>query len=275
MNDSWLQQNTAQATSAKVALVTGSAKRLGKEIVQTLHQAGFRVIVHCRHSTQEAAQLCDALNAVRPESASWIQADLTDSAAYDRLAVNVIAQFGQLDLLVNNASSFYPTPLGTATLAQWDDLFGSNVKAPFFLTQALSVELSRQKGCVINLVDIHAEKPLAQHSLYCMAKAALVMMTKSLARELAPTIRVNGIAPGAILWPSAPNHSALTDMGSGTTPTLTEQDKASILAQIPLGHLGQPSDIAHTVLFLATAPYITGQILAVDGGRSLGGANKA
>jgi len=254
-------------SKSKVALVTGSAKRLGREIIVTLHQAGFRVIVHCRKSTNEAEQLCQQLNSLRPDSACWLTADLNDDKALAEFAAKVPDSFGRLDLLVNNASSFYPTPVKSATLAQWEDLFGSNVKAPFFLTQALSAELSKQKGCVINLVDIHADKPLAEHSVYCMAKAALVMMTKSLARELAPTIRVNGIAPGAILWPETQPTAAV--------PTLTEQDKAGILAQIPLGHLGQPTDIAQTVLFLATSSYITGQILAVDGGRSLGGANKA
>jgi pteridine reductase len=252
---------------AKVALVTGSAKRLGREIILSLHQAGFRVIVHCRQSTVEAEQLCQHLDSLRADSACWLSADLTDDDDLANFSAKVQACFGQLDVLVNNASSFYPTPVGSATLSQWDDLFGSNVKAPFFLTQALAPELSNQKGCVINLVDIHADKPLAQHSVYCMAKAALVMMTKSLARELAPTIRVNGIAPGAILWPEMQPSAAI--------PTLTEQDKAGILAQIPLGQLGQPTDIAQTVLFLATSSYITGQILAVDGGRSLGGANKA
>jgi len=256
-----------QVVSNQVALVTGSAKRLGREIILTLHQAGFRVIVHCRHSTAEAVKLCQQLNQQRPASACWLSADLTDEHALSKFAAKVPDCFGRLDVLVNNASSFYPTPVGTATLAQWEDLFGSNAKAPFFLTQALMPRLSEQKGCVINLVDIHADKPLAQHPVYCMAKAALVMMTKSLARELAPTIRVNGIAPGAILWPEQQPTTAM--------PTLTEQDKAGILAQIPLGQLGQPTDIAQTVLFLATSPYITGQILAVDGGRSLGGANKA
>ncbi len=256
---------------AKVALVTGSAKRLGREIILTLHQAGYRVIIHCRQSTAEAIALCDHLNAIAADSAAWLQADLNRIDALNEVATSVLQQFGRLDVLVNNASSFYPTPIGDATLSQWDDLFGSNVKAPFFLTQALVPALSEQKGCVINLVDIHADKPLAQHSVYCMAKASLVMMTKSLARELAPTIRVNGIAPGAILWPSEQSNSS----AQSAVPTLTEQDKAGVLAQIPLGHLGQPSDIAQTVLFLTTAPYITGQILAVDGGRSLGGANKA
>lgn len=252
---------------SKVALVTGSAKRLGREIILSLHQAGYRVIVHCRQSTAEAEQLCRHLNQQKRDSACWLSADLNDDQALAEFVLKVPACFGRLDILVNNASSFYPTPVGTATLHQWDDLFGSNVKAPFFLTQALAAELAKRNGCVINMVDIHADKPLAQHAVYCMAKAALVMMTKSLARELAPTIRVNGIAPGAILWPETQTIAAM--------PTLTDQDKAGILAQIPLGQLGQPTDIAQTVLFLATAPYITGQILAVDGGRSLGGANKA
>ena len=166
-------------------------------------------------------------------------------------------------MLVNNASSFYATPVAEATLDDWQDLFGSNVKAPYFLSQAFAGELAKHHGVIINMVDIHAEKPLAQHSIYCMAKAALLMMTKSLARDLAPTIRVNVIAPGAILWPDA------------TTTPLAEQDKAAILAQIPLQRLGATSDIAQTLLFLLQAPYITGQIIAVDGGRSLGGSNKA
>lgn len=267
------QPTPSSSTTAPVVLVTGSAKRLGRQIIESFHQQGYAVIVHCRHSTTAAEDLCQQLNQQRPGSACWLSADLTDVEALQQFAVAVPGCFGRLDVLVNNASSFYPTPMGTATMSQWHDLFGSNVQAPFFLTQALMPELAKQKGCVINLVDIHAEKPLAQHPVYCMAKAALVMMTRSLARELAPTIRVNGIAPGAILWPQ-PQPAGLSAAGAGITE-LTEQDKAQILAQIPLGHLGQPTDIAQTALFLAQASYITGQILAVDGGRSLGGANKA
>ena len=164
---------------------------------------------------------------------------------------------------MNNASSFYATPVAKASLDDWQDLFGSNVKAPYFLSRALVPELSQRLGAIVNMVDIHAQQPLAQHSIYCMAKAALLMMTKSLARELAPTIRVNAIAPGAILWP--PEQSVV----------LKEQEKAAILAQIPMQQLGTPEDIAQTLLFLLQSPYITGQVIAVDGGRSLGGQTKA
>ncbi|MDX1392317.1 MAG: pteridine reductase [Rheinheimera sp.] len=249
--------------SLPVALVTGSAKRLGRKMIETLHSNGYRVVIHCNRSRAEADSLASALNEKITESAAVVQADLLNEANWPALADQVLACFGRLDALVNNASSFYPTPVDKATSADWQDLFGSNVKAPYFLSQAFAPELAKRKGAIVNMVDIHADKPLAQHSIYCMAKAALLMMTKSLARELAPTIRVNGIAPGAILWPSEP------------AITLQEQDKAAILAQIPLQQLGSPDDIAQTLLFLLQSPYITGQIIAVDGGRSLGGASKA
>jgi pteridine reductase len=246
-----------------VALVTGSAKRLGQNMIETLHDAGYRVIIHCHRSRKEADSLAIRLNKIRPNSAAVVQADLLDEASWPTLTKQVLGCFNRLDVLVNNASSFYPTPVASATTAQWQDLFGSNVKAPYFLSQAFAPELAKHNGAIVNMVDIHADKPLAEHSIYCMAKAALLMMTKSLARELAPTIRVNGIAPGAILWPSEQANALL------------EQDKADILAQIPLKQLGSPQDIAQTLLFLLKAPYITGHIIAVDGGRSLGGATKA
>ncbi len=247
-------------SQAPVALVTGSAKRLGKQIVCKLHQAGYRVIIHYHQSQSDANALADNLNQQRPDSATTLSANLLDMAALTLLASNALGCFNRLDVLVNNASSFYPTPLANATMDNWDDLFGSNVKAPYFLAQALAPALSQSNGCIINMVDIHAQQPLADHSIYCMAKAALLMMTKSLARELAPTIRVNGIAPGAILWPSQ---------------QLAEADKAAILQQIPLQRTGTPDDIANTVLFLLQSPYISGQLIAVDGGRSLGAAQKA
>lgn len=247
-------------STTPVALVTGSALRLGKQIVTQLHQHGYRVIIHYRQSADAALQLAALLNAQRADSAKTLAANLIDEHAITPLADQAIACFGRLDLLVNNASSFYATPIADATTTQWHDLFGTNVKAPYFLSQALAPELAKQRGCIINMVDIHADRPLAEHSIYCMAKAALHMMTKALARELAPAIRVNGIAPGAILWPSQP---------------LDEQDKTAVLQQIPLQRLGEPLDIANAILFLAQAPYITGQIIAVDGGRSLGGSNKA
>ncbi|MBV2127549.1 pteridine reductase [Arsukibacterium indicum] len=247
-------------SDSPVALVTGSAKRLGKQIICRLHQAGYRVIIHFNHSADAASSLADSLNQQRPNSALTLQANLLDNKAVAQLGTAALSCFGRLDVLVNNASSFYPTPLASATLENWDDLFGSNVKAPYFLAQALAPALSNNNGCIINMVDIHASQPLQDHSIYCMAKAALLMMTKSLARELAPTIRVNGIAPGAILWPSQ---------------QLAEADKAEILQQIPLQRTGTPDDIANTVLFLLQSPYISGQIIAVDGGRSLGAAQKA
>lgn len=247
-------------SDAPVALVTGSALRLGRQMIISLHQQGYRVIIHYHSSAAAAAELATRLNQLTANSATTVQANLTDALAIAPFAKAALACFGRLDLLVNNASSFYPTPLANATLAAWDDLFSSNVKAPYFLSQALATELAKRRGCIINMVDIHAEKPLAEHSIYCMAKAALSMMTKALARELAPEIRVNGIAPGAILWPSQ---------------DLPESDKAAVLAQVPMQRLGDPTDIANTMLFLAKAPYVTGQIVAVDGGRSLGGASKA
>lgn len=247
-------------SDSPVALVTGSAKRLGKQIVCQLHKAGYRVIIHFNQSAEAASSLADSLNQQRPNSAVTLQANLLEDQAVKQLAAQALACFNRLDVLVNNASGFYPTPLASATLANWDDLFGSNVKAPYFLAQALAPALSDNNGCIINMVDIHAQQPLQDHSIYCMAKAALLMMTKSLARELAPTIRVNGIAPGAILWPSQ---------------QLAEADKADVLRQIPLQRTGTPADIANTVLFLLQSPYISGQIIAVDGGRSLGAAEKA
>lgn len=250
-------------SAAAAALITGSAKRLGRQTAITLHSAGYNVIIHCNVSRQAADDLAQQLNAQRANSAAVLQADLLDEHRWASLADEAVNCFGRLDLLVNNASSFFPTPLGQATVHQWQDLFGSNVKAPYFLSQALAPHLAKQQGAIINMVDIHADKPLSGHSLYCMAKAALLMMTKSLALELAPTIRVNGIAPGAILWP--PEQSV----------QLNEQDKAAIMRQIPLKQLGSPEDIANTVLFLARSPYITGQILAVDGGRSLSSTSKA
>lgn len=247
-------------SDAPVALVTGSALRLGRQMIISLHQQGYRVIIHYHRSAAAAEELAAKLNQLTANSAATVQANLTDDVAITSLAANTLACFGRLDLLINNASSFYPTPLAAATLDTWQDLFGSNVKAPYFLSQALAPELAKRQGCIINMVDIHAERPLADHSIYCMAKAALQMMTKALARELAPAVRVNGIAPGAILWPSQ---------------DLPESDKAAVLAQVPMQRLGNPTDIANTMLFLAQAPYVTGQIVAVDGGRSLGGANKA
>lgn len=246
--------------NVKVALVTGSAKRLGKHIVIALHQQQYNVIIHCNHSINEANTLVDELNSIRDQSAKVICGDITDEQQLNALVKSTIACFGQLDLLVNNASSFYPTPDNQLDSAAWNDLTGTNMKAPYQLSCLLSPYLSITQGNIVNLVDIHADRPLKGHSVYCMAKAALKMMIKSLACEFAPRIRVNGISPGAILWPEQP---------------LDDNHKASIVDQIALKRLGDMADITNTVVFLANAPYITGQIITVDGGRSLLGANFA
>lgn len=263
MNQQLLEQG---ANMAKVALVTGSGQRLGAAMIQALQSSGFNVVVHYRSSRAQAEALCAELNKLRANSAIAIQADLNEHSQLLFLAEQSIAAFGRIDVLVNSASSFYPTAIGTVTEADWQDLMGSNAKAPFFLSQALAPELSKNNGCIINMVDIHAEKPLQLHPVYCMAKAALAMQTKSLAKELAPTIRVNGIAPGAILWP---------EPTADKSSVLNDHDKAAVLAQIPLGRLGNTDDITQALLFLVLAPYVNGQIIAVDGGRSLGAASKA
>jgi len=246
--------------SNKVALITGAAKRIGRQTAIELHDAGFNVIIHYNSSLAPAEELANELNARRTNSAKLLQADITNSAQVIRLGKDAPSLFGRLDVLINNASSFYPTPVGGVADEQWDDLMSTNLKAPFFLIQELKGELTRCNGSVINMVDIHADRPLLEYPVYCMAKAGLVMLTKSLSRELAPKIRVNGIAPGAILW-----HEN----------ELTEQDKQQVLDQISLKRLGSPMDIAKAILFLTEASYITGQILAVDGGRSINGGEKA
>lgn len=243
--------------STRVALVTGSAKRIGAEVARQLHAQHFNLVLHYQHSAQEAQSLVQELNALRADSAVAIAADLNNSQQRIALAQLASAQWQRLDLLVNNASSFYPTPLASATEQDWDDLIGSNLKAPYFLAQALAPTLSDAQGCIINIADIYAEKPLRNHSIYCIAKAGNIMLTKSLAQELSPNVRVNGIAPGAILWPEQEGK-------------LSDDEKEKMLAKIPLQQRGQAQDIAKAILFFAnSAPYVTGQILAVDGGRSL------
>jgi pteridine reductase len=240
-----------------VALVTGSAQRIGAAIIQTLHTAGYNTVIHYRHSRKEAEALATELNLLREHSAVSIAADLSDISAIKRLAENTLEPWGRLDALVNSASSFYPTPVGTANEHQWNELIDSNMKAPFFLAQALAPALEKCRGAIVNIADIYAEKPLAKHTVYCMAKAGNVMLTQSLARELAPHVRVNGVAPGAILWP---------EQGGATEQSAQEK----LLQKIPQGRTGLPQDIADTVLFLLRdAPYITGQIIKVDGGRSI------
>lgn len=248
---------TAAESDSPVVLVTGAAQRIGKIISCTLHAAGYNVVVHYHRSHAAAQSLCAELNALRQQSACCLSADLGDLHAVEQLAQQALLAWQRVDALVNNASTFYPTPVGTATSGQWDDLMGSNARAPFFLTQALAPALTRQQGAVVNIADIYADRPLAQHTVYCMAKAANAMLTKSLARELAPHVRVNGIAPGAILWPEQDG-------------VLEAAAEAHRLKKVPLARTGTPADIASTVLFLLRdAPYLTGQIIAVDGGRSV------
>lgn len=248
--------NTLSTLEGQTALVTGSARRIGAEIVRQLHSAGARVAIHHRSSIVEAETLRDELNAIRADSAAIFAADLLDTDTLQDLVDSVVSWSGQLDILVNNASSFYPTPIGSVTESNWRDLIGSNLKAPLFLTQAAHSHLRARNGKVVNIVDIHARRPLAGHLVYGPAKAALEMLTRSLAKELAPEVRVNGVSPGAILWPE-----------SG----MSDADRDSILKQIPLARTGNPEDIAGCVLWLVRdATYVTGQVIAIDGGRSLG-----
>ena len=239
----------------KTALITGGVRRIGAAIAHILHDAGMNLALHYRSSVADAERLGDELNQRRPESVILLQGNLLDTSRLPALVEQAANRWQRLDLLVNNASSFYPTPVSTATEAQWDELMGSNLKAPFFLSQAAVTHLRAGCGSIVNIVDIHAERPMSKHTLYCAAKAGLVMLTKSLARELGPEIRVNGIAPGAILWPEG-----------GVSETL----QSHILSRVALRRLGQPEHIARTLLFLVRdGGYITGQIIAVDGGRSL------
>ena len=239
----------------RYALVTGAARRIGACIASALHARGCHVLLHYRSSEGEAAELARQFNEARPGSAALLQADLTDADGPQVLADQVRRHTASLDLLVNNASRFYPTPLGEVDFDTWKDLMGSNARGPFFLSQELLPELSKAGGAIINILDIHAIKPMRRHTVYCMAKAALQMMTLSLARELGPEIRVNGVSPGAIMWPEHEPSQAVKDY---------------ILERTVMKRVGSPEDIAGAVVFLGLdAPYVTGQILAVDGGRSL------
>jgi len=250
--------NIEATLDGRWALVTGAAKRIGAVIASTLHDAGANVAIHYHRSAADAEQLAADLNRRRPKSAFTVAADMLDIADIERMAADVVKRIGsnKLDVLVNNASSFYPTPLGTVTPEQWQDLMGSNLKAPLFLSQALLPALRAARGVIINIVDVHSQRPLRDHPVYGAAKAGLAMLTRSLAKDLGPDVRVNGVSPGAILWP---------DEG------MTESLRAAIVKQTALKRTGEPQDIARTVLFLVRdAPYITGQIIAVDGGRSVG-----
>ena len=264
--------------NSPVALITGAAKRIGATMAKTLHSAGSRVIIHYGHSAEDANALVNSLNAKRPNSAICLQADLCKLEDITRLAEQATAPDAfslgsntvhansnpeadssvkakaRIDVLINNASSFYPTPLGDISANDWQALVGSNVQGPLFLSQALWPTLKASNGCIINMVDMHIDRPLPHHTVYGLAKTALASITRSLAVEMAPEVRVNGIAPGAILWPER---------------ELEHDQKQRLLDSIPLGGLGSPEDIANTATFLISANYITGQIIYVDGGRSL------
>ena len=240
----------------KVVLVTGAARRIGAAIVTRLHENGARVAIHHHGSTDAADALAQRLNTVRPQSAATFQADLLDTERLAPLIDDVVAWGGRLDGLINNASTFYPTPVGTITEDHWTDLMGSNLKAPLFLSQAAVPHLQRHQGAIVNLVDIHAQRPLRNHPVYGPAKAGLAMLTRALAKDLAPAIRVNGVSPGAILWPEE---------------GMSDSAQQTILRQVPLERPGDRADIAGCVLYLLRdANYVTGQIIAVDGGRSIG-----
>ena len=247
---------TENSLKDKVVLVTGAARRIGAAIVTRLQENGARVAIHYRGSADDAEKLAATLNDGRPDSAKTFQANLLGARAVANLISAVVEWGGRLDGLVNNASTFYPTPVGTITDEHWDDLVGSNFKVPLFLSQEAAPHLRQAGGTIINIVDIHAQRPLRNHPVYGPAKAALAMLTRSLAKDLAPEIRVNGVSPGAILWPE---------------DGMTEANQQTILRQVPLERAGSPDDIAGCVLYLMRdATYVTGQIVVVDGGRSIG-----
>ncbi len=249
-------RESRESLEGRVAVVTGAARRIGAAIASSLHAAGARVAIHYRGSAADADTLCSRLNSIREDSAITVQADLVTENGPLQLIDTVLDWSGRLDILVNNASSFYPTPLGKIGNEEWVDLVGSNMQAPLFLAQACAPQLRAAGGNIVNIVDIHARRPLRDYHVYGAAKAGLAMLTRSLAKEFAPDVRVNGVAPGAIAWPE---------------DGMTEAVKKSIIEQIPLGRTGEPADVANAVLFLVRdATYVTGQIIPIDGGRSIG-----
>lgn len=237
------------STEGRVALVTGAGRRIGAAIARGLASAGYTLAVHYRHSETEAGQLAGKLDRARA-----FQADLAEVGACRELVTSVLDAFGRLDLVVNNASAYFPTPPGEVTEAQWDELMAGNLKAPFFIAQAAADELARNRGSIVNITDVHAERPMAHHAVYCAAKAGLNMLTRALARDLGPSVRVNAVAPGSILWPES---------GGG------EAARPEILELTALKRQGTPDDVAGAVCYLAGADYVTGHVLVVDGGRSL------
>lgn len=238
-----------------VVLITGAAKRVGAVIARRLHAAGHDLALHYRRSRDDVDMLAAELEQARPGSTLCLQAELAELDRLPSLVQDTLSRFGRLDALINNASAFYKTPIGGVTSAQWNDLFASNAQAPFFLAQAATPALRQTQGCIVNLVDIYAERPLAEHAVYCMAKAALEAMTRSLALDLGPDIRVNAIAPGAVMWPSDGK---------------AYDDQQAMIERTPLKRAGHPQDIASAVLWLLQgAPFVTGQVLRIDGGRTL------
>jgi pteridine reductase len=249
--------DTPLSLAGHVVLVTGGARRLGAAIARRLHGEGARILIHHRASQADANALAAELNAARSDSAATHAANLMDVAALPGVVAAAIGAFGRLDVLVNNASTFYPTPLGEITPQAFDDLVGTNLRAPLFLAQAAAAELRLRRGLVLNMIDIHAFRPLKRHPVYCAAKAGLLMLTQSLARELGPHVRVNGLAPGPVLWPEGEMDGDL---------------KSRIVDRTALKRMGTPEDVARAALFLVRdAPYVTGQVLPVDGGRTVGG----
>jgi len=241
--------------SGKAALITGGARRVGAAIARRLHAAGANVLLHYRDSHADAARLESELNALRAKSAATVKAELLAPIAPRALVTAALQAFGRLDILVNNASSFFAVEVGAIESSHWEELIGSNLRAPLFICQEAAPELAANQGSIINIIDIHADRPLKGYPVYTIAKSGLAALTRSLALELAPRVRVNGVSPGAIAWP---------DDGQ-----FDEKERSRILATTPLGRTGSPEDIAQAVHFLACAPYVTGQVLAVDGGRSI------
>lgn len=243
---------------AKVALITGAARRVGAMIARFLHAKGMSVIIHYHQSAADAEKLSADLNAIRPNSAQAIAFNLLETQTLAKFITTAAAVWGKIDILINNASTFYPSPVGDIDESVWHDLMGSNLKAPLFLAQAAAPYLAKQQGSIVNIIDVHAWLPLKQHSVYCIAKAGLAMLTRSLAVEFAPTVRVNGIAPGAIIWPDKIENQ------------FSEAEKQVIVTTTPLQRIGGPEDIARAVwFFVDQADFVTGQVLAVDGGRSI------
>jgi pteridine reductase len=252
-----MSTNPHGALTGKVALVTGAARRVGATIVRKLHAAGANIVLHYRSSADAADTVARELNGTRPDSVVTVEADLLDLGQLEMLPGIATSNFGSLDILVNNASTFYPTPMGDITEIDWNDLLGTNVKAPLFLSQYAATALRISNGLIVNIADIHGTRPLSRHPVYSIAKAGVIMLTQSLARELGPSVRVNAVAPGPVMWPE---------------DGMDRELQARIIDRTALKRPGSPDDVARAVLFFATeAPYITGQILAVDGGRSVGG----